>query len=71
MGPPFGTALAKAYTTVDIKAQGTLTGLGVPLPLSIGIRNLLDETYRGFLNTYKGIALSPGRDVEFGLSTPF
>jgi len=70
-GPPFGTASTKAYTTVDVKAQGMLTGLGVPLTLSIGVRNLLDETYRDFLDTYKGYALSPGRDVQLSLSTSF
>ena len=69
--PPFGTASTKAYTTVDAKAQGTFEGVGVPLTLSIGVRNLLDETYRDFLDTYKGYALSPGRDVRFTLSTRF
>jgi len=42
----------------------------VPLTLSIGVRNLLDETYRDFLDTCKGYALSPGRDVRLSLSTP-
>lgn len=70
-GPPFGTASTQAYTTVDINAQGTFSQLGVPVTLSIGVRNLLDETYRDFLDTYKGYALSPGRDVQFSLSTSF
>ncbi len=42
-----------------------------PLTLTVGVDNLLDETYRDFLDTYKGYALSPGRDVRFGLSTSF
>ena len=42
-----------------------------PLTLTVGVDNLLDETYRDFLDTYKGYALSPGRDVRFGLSTLF
>jgi len=70
-GPPFGTASTQAYTTVDIEAQGTFDQLGVPVTLSIGVRNLLDETYRDFLDTYKGYALSPGRDVQFSLTTSF
>ena len=70
-GPPFGTASTKAYTTVDVKAQGTFTQGGVPLTVTFGVRNLLDETYRDFLDTYKGYALSPGRDVQFSLSTSF
>ena len=70
-GPPFGTASTKAYATVDVKAQGTLTGLGVPLTFSIGVRNLLDESYRDVLDTCRGYALSPGRDVQLSLSTSF
>ena len=70
-GPPFGTASTQAYTTVDIEAQGTFDQLGVPVTLSVRVRNLLDETYRDFLDTYKGYALSPGRDVQFSLSTSF
>jgi iron complex outermembrane receptor protein/hemoglobin/transferrin/lactoferrin receptor protein len=70
-GPPFGTASTQAYTTVDIGAQGTFNQLGIPVTLSVRVRNLLDETYRDFLDTYKGYALSPGRDVQFSLSTSF
>ena len=69
--PPFGTASTKAYTVVNAEAQGTLTGLGVPLTLSIGVDNVFDTTYRDFLDTYKGYALSPGRDVQFGVSASF
>jgi iron complex outermembrane receptor protein/hemoglobin/transferrin/lactoferrin receptor protein len=67
--PPFGTASTRAYTRLDVSAQGTLEGLGVPLTLRIGVRNLLDAAYRDFLDTYKGYALSPGRDVRLTLST--
>jgi len=70
-GPPFGTASTEAYTVVNAEAQGTLTGLGVPLTLSIGVDNVFDTTYRDFLDTYKGYALSPGRDVQFGVSASF
>ena len=71
-GPPFGTASTQSYGVVNVKAQTTLhVGLGAPLTLTVGVDNLLDETYRDFLDTYKGYALSPGRDVRFGLSTSF
>jgi iron complex outermembrane receptor protein/hemoglobin/transferrin/lactoferrin receptor protein len=69
-GPDFGTASTRAYSVVNVKARGTLE-LGVPVTLSVGVDNLLDETYRDFLDTYKGYALSPGRDVTFSLSTSF
>lgn len=71
-GPPFGTASTQAYSVVNIEARTTLElGLGVPLTLTVGVDNLLDETYRDFLDTYKGYALAPGRDVQFGVSTSF
>jgi iron complex outermembrane receptor protein/hemoglobin/transferrin/lactoferrin receptor protein len=58
---PFGTASTDAYTVVDLKAGFRLGRLG----FSIAVENLLDETYRDFLDTYKGYALSPGRDFRF------
>jgi len=71
-GPPFGTASTRAYQRVDVAAQATLAlGVGAPLTLEVSVNNLLDETYRDFLDTYKGYALSPGRDVQFSLSTTF
>lgn len=71
-GPPFGTASTEAYTVVNAEAQASLrTGLGVPLTLSVGIDNVFDTTYRDFLDTYKGYALSPGRDLQFGVSASF
>ena len=71
-GPPFGTASTKAYTTVDLSLQSRVElGVGVAPSLRIGVRNLFDTTYRDFLDTYKGYALSPGRDVRLSLSVPF
>ncbi|MFO8231929.1 MAG: TonB-dependent receptor [Longimonas sp.] len=71
-GPPFGTASTEAYTVVNAEAQATLrTGIGAPLTLSIGVDNVFDTTYRDFLDTYKGYALSPGRDLQFGVSASF
>jgi hemoglobin/transferrin/lactoferrin receptor protein len=71
-GPPFGTASTQSYRVVNMEARATLAlGLGVPLTTSIGVDNLLDETYRDFLDTYKGYALSPGRDLRVTVSVPF
>jgi iron complex outermembrane receptor protein/hemoglobin/transferrin/lactoferrin receptor protein len=71
-GSPFGTASTRAYQRVDVTARTTLAlGIGAPLTLSVRVNNLLGETYRDFLDTYKGYALSPGRDVQFSLSTTF
>ena len=71
-GPPFGTASTQAYNVVNVEASTTLAlGLGAPVTRTVGVENLLDETYRDFLDTYKGYALSPGRDVQLSLSTSF
>jgi len=71
-GPPFGTASTQAYRIMNVKAATTIKpGLGVPLSVSVEVRNLLDETYRDFLDTYKGYALSPGRDVRLSLTASF
>lgn len=68
--PPFGTASTKAYTLVDVEAGGTLALSRVPVSISLGVSNLLDATYRNFLDTYKGYALSPGRNVTLKVSVP-
>lgn len=69
--PPFGTASTRAYTLVDVSAGTTVRYNGLSVELTIGANNLLDETYRNFLDTYKGYALSPGRNVYVMLSVPF
>lgn len=71
-GPPFGTASTKRYTTVDASLQTRIAlGLGVPLSVRIAAKNVFDTVYRDFLDTYKGYALSPGRDVRLSLSVSF
>jgi iron complex outermembrane receptor protein/hemoglobin/transferrin/lactoferrin receptor protein len=69
--PNFGVASTDAYTLFDL-------GLGFDLALGdryfnfdLTIKNLLNEEYRDFLDTYKGYALSPGRNVIFKLNVPF
>lgn len=70
--PPFGTASTEAYATVDASAESRLAlGRGVEPSLRLAVRNVFDATHRDFLDTYKGYALSPGRDVRVSLSVPF
>lgn len=71
-GPPFGTASTRAYTTMDVSAEGELVlGIGTTPSVRVAVQNLFNTTYRDFLDTYKGYALSPGRDVRVSLSVPF
>ena len=69
--PPFGTASTKGYTLVDVTA-GTSVNVGpASANLTVGAKNLLDTSYRNFLDTYKGYALSLGRNVFVKLTVPF
>lgn len=69
--PNFGVASTDAYYLVN-------TGLGFDLPLwgqyinfDLIIKNLMNKDYRDFLDTYKGYALSPGRNMILKISVPF
>ncbi|NOY88625.1 MAG: TonB-dependent receptor [FCB group bacterium] len=68
---PFGTASTKDYTVINISFGGTLFLDNHPVNVYLRIDNLLNNTYRDFLDTYKGYALSPGRNIVFKLSLPF
>jgi len=71
-GPAFGTASTQGYTTTDVAAESRLDiGLGAAPTVRVAVHNVFDTTYRDFLDTYKGYALSPGRDVRLSLSVPF
>jgi iron complex outermembrane receptor protein/hemoglobin/transferrin/lactoferrin receptor protein len=68
---PFGTASTDAYTRLDLGAGFELNTGARPLTIDLGIDNVLDEDYRDFLDTYKGYALSPGRNYWLKLGVPF
>lgn len=68
---PFGRASTDAYTLLD-------AGIGFDIPFQkdainfiIQGKNLTNEAYRDFLDTYKGYALNPGRNIIFKLKIPF
>jgi len=65
--PPFGTGSTEAYTLVDLTVGGRVG----PATLTVGAENLLDKAYRDFLDTYKNITLSPGRNIFVKLTTEF
>jgi len=68
---PFGTASTDAFTVVDLGFGFAFGGTGArPLRVDLAIHNLTDNDYRGFLDTYKGYALSPGRDFRINLRVP-
>ena len=72
---PFGTASTEDYTLVDVslgtsfKFKHFMNNRAIRLDLRV--KNIADETYRDFLDTYKGYALGTGRDIEIRLRIPF
>lgn len=65
--PNFGTASTDAYTLLDL-------GFGFEvdrLRFDLTVKNVTDEDYRDFLDTYKGYALSPGRSINLQASFEF
>ncbi len=69
---PFGTASTDDYTVFDLGMGFDVEySPGQLIEFDIGVENLTDESYRDFLDTYKGYALSPGRNVWVKTSLPF
>ncbi|WP_247739933.1 TonB-dependent receptor [Endozoicomonas sp. G2_2] len=68
---PFGSASTDDYFLIDLGAGFSPRIAGQTVHLDLAVNNLLDEDYRGFLDTYKGYALSPGRDIRLTARVPF
>lgn len=67
---PFGTASTDAYTIFSTGIGATLDFDGQPVSIYLKIENLLDEAYVDFLDTYKGYALSMGRNISMRVQVP-
>ncbi len=68
---PFGVASTSAYTLLDLDFGFDLQVGADYITVNIGVLNLANKGYRDFLDTYKGYAMSPGRNIYIKLSTPF
>ena len=68
---PFGRASTSGYGLVDLGAGIAPEIAGHEVRLDLRVHNLFDKPYRGFLDTYKGYALSPGRDIRLTTRVPF
>jgi iron complex outermembrane receptor protein/hemoglobin/transferrin/lactoferrin receptor protein len=71
MNPNFGVASTDAYTLLELGLGCDFPMAGQLISFNLAVKNLLDEDYRDFLDTYKVYALSPGRNVIFKLNVPF
>jgi iron complex outermembrane receptor protein/hemoglobin/transferrin/lactoferrin receptor protein len=67
----FGVASTDAYTLLNATIGAEIAFWNRPISLQLSANNILDEAYRDFLDTYKGYALSPGRDITFRVKIPF
>lgn len=67
----FGVASTDAYTLVNATVGVDIPLWDRPISLQISGKNLLDEAHRDFLDTYKGYALSPGRNITLRIKVPF
>ncbi|MFP4203937.1 MAG: TonB-dependent receptor [Opitutales bacterium] len=65
--PNFGTASTGDYTLLDLGFGFRYKNLHV----DVFAKNVTDEDYRDFLDTYKGYALSPGRSIGIRTSLDF
>ena len=65
--PPFGTASTDSYTLVNASAGGSIGAVD----FEVSVDNILDEPYRDFLDTYKNVTLSPGRNIRLRASYAF
>ncbi|RJS93364.1 TonB-dependent receptor [Salinisphaera sp. Q1T1-3] len=68
---PFGRASTSGYGLVDVGAGVAPKIGGHEVQLDLRVHNLFDKPYRDFLDTYKGYALSPGRDIRLTTTIPF
>ncbi len=67
---PFGTASTDAYTIFSAGIGMTLDFDGQSVSIYLEAENLLDKAYVDFLDTYKGYALSMGRNISLRVQVP-
>ncbi|MBN2732629.1 MAG: TonB-dependent receptor [Balneolaceae bacterium] len=68
---PFGRASTDAYSLLNASLGFNLGLWDRPISFNLQARNILDEAYRDFLDTYKGYALNPGRSISVRIKVPF
>jgi outer membrane receptor protein involved in Fe transport len=67
----FGVASTDAYTLFNATIGAEISFWDRPISMQLSANNLFNKAYRDFLDTYKGYALSPGRDITFRVKVPF
>lgn len=67
----FGVASTDSYALVNASLGFDLPVQDQLISFMLSVENLFDEDYRDFLNTYKGYALNPGRNIKAKIRVPF
>ncbi|WP_255233443.1 TonB-dependent receptor [Aliifodinibius salipaludis] len=67
----FGVASTDAYTLFNAMVGAEISLWDRPIALQLSGNNLFNNAYRDFLDTYKGYALSPGRNISFRVKVLF
>lgn len=67
----FGVASTDAYTLFNATVGAEVSLWNRPIALQLSGNNLFNNAYRDFLDTYKGYALSPGRNITLRIKVPF
>lgn len=67
----FGVASTDPYTLFHVGAGTDLRLWDKAITIDVEVRNLTNEAYRDFLDTYKGYALGMGRNVRVKAVIPF
>lgn len=61
---PIGTASTEAYAVWNLGYRAEIKLDKQTLHLGAKVENLFDTAYVDFLNTYKGVTLNPGRNIQ-------
>jgi len=67
----FGVASTDSYTLINASLGFDIPVQNQRVSFILSAENLFDEDYRDFLNTYKGYALNPGRNIKAKIRIPF
>ena len=62
---PYGTASTDAYALWNLGYQAKVQMDKQNLYLAASVDNVFDTAYVDFLNTYKGLTLNTGRNIQF------
>lgn len=62
---PVGTASTKGYSVWNVAYRADVKFDKQEVQLGVKVENVFNTGYVDFLNTYKGYALNPGRNIQF------